>query len=174
MDTYVFIKLKRLQASHCPFKTPQDVGRLSLKILSGFSGFTADQWHSWVTIFSPVALREILPANHLRCWLLYVRACSLLFTRIITRDAIEQVDQSIPCVILSTVCVSVWCQILYTKHAPSFTFKRLSSKLWASAWVLVLWIRALQWHNGPLPYKQSIYRNSVDEKVSKRTAYSCF
>ena len=75
------------------FKTPQDVGRLPLKISSGFSGFTADQWRSWVTIFSPVALRGILPANHLRCWLLYVRACSLLCTRIITRDAIEQADQ---------------------------------------------------------------------------------
>ena len=75
------------------FKTPQDVGRLPLKISSGFSGFTADQWRSWITIFSPVALKGILPLNHLRCWLLYVRACSLLCTRIITNDAIEQADQ---------------------------------------------------------------------------------
>lgn len=75
------------------FKTAQDVGRLPLKISSGFSGFTADQWRSWVTIFSPVALKGILPSNHLRCWLLYVRACTLLCTRIITRNAIEQADQ---------------------------------------------------------------------------------
>ena len=62
---------------------PQDVGRLPLKIGSSFSGFTADQWRLWTTVYSPVALKNVLPDNHLKIWLLFVRACSILCKRII-------------------------------------------------------------------------------------------
>ena len=72
--------------------TPQDVGRIPLKIASGFSGFTADQWRNWTTIFSAVALKEVLPAAHLHCWLLFVRACCLLNNRFITTDVVHQAD----------------------------------------------------------------------------------
>lgn len=72
--------------------TPRAVGRIPLKIGSSFAGFTADQWRNWTTIFSPVVLKDILPNNHLRCWLLFVRACSLLSTRIISIEAINQAD----------------------------------------------------------------------------------
>ena len=50
---------------------------------SSFSGFTADQWRNWTAIFSSVALKGILPPAHLRCWLLFVRACTILCTRLI-------------------------------------------------------------------------------------------
>lgn len=73
--------------------TPQHVGRIPLKISSGFSGFTADQWRNWVTIFSPIALKNVLPPSHLCCWLLFVRACCLICNRIITPQTIEQIDQ---------------------------------------------------------------------------------
>ena len=73
--------------------TPQDVGRIPLKIASGFSGFTADQWRNWTTIFSAVALKEILPTAHLHCWLLFVRACCLLNNRFITTDVVHQADR---------------------------------------------------------------------------------
>ncbi|XP_065892610.1 uncharacterized protein [Dysidea avara] len=70
--------------------TPHDVGRIPLKISSGFSGFTADQWRNWTTIFSPVALKEVLPAADLCCWLLFVRACCLLSNRCISADMVHQ------------------------------------------------------------------------------------
>lgn len=73
--------------------TPRDVGRIPLKIVSGFSGFTADQWRNWTNIFSPVALKGLLPNNHLACWLLFVRASSLLSTRIISTAAINDAHQ---------------------------------------------------------------------------------
>ena len=75
--------------------TPQDVGRIPLKIASGYSGFTADQWRNWTTIFSAVlvALKEVLPAVHLHCWLLFVRACCLLNNRFITADVVHQADR---------------------------------------------------------------------------------
>ena len=70
-------------------KSPYDVGRLPLKISSSFSAFTADQWRNWVTVYSVVSLKGILHPDHLRCWLLFVRACNMLCTRIITIDAIR-------------------------------------------------------------------------------------
>ena len=90
-----------LTKSHCEviehiaakIKTPRDVGRLPLKISSSFAGFTADQWRNWVTIFSAVSLKTVLPTNHLHCWLLFVRACSLLCTRIITMEIIDEADR---------------------------------------------------------------------------------
>ena len=57
---------------------PHDIGRMPLKIGFAFSGFTADQWKIWTTIYSPIALKGVLPDNHLRIWLLFVRACSIL------------------------------------------------------------------------------------------------
>ena len=45
---------------------PHSVGRLPLKIGTGFSGFTADQWRNWTVGFSAIVLRGVLPAEHLR------------------------------------------------------------------------------------------------------------
>lgn len=72
---------------------PHDIGRIPCKIASGFSGFTADQWRVWTTISSPIVLKGILPNNDLSCWLLFVNACRLLMTRIITVDNIAQADE---------------------------------------------------------------------------------
>ena len=36
------------------FVTPNDIGRIPLKILSGFSRFTADQFKNWTIYFSLV------------------------------------------------------------------------------------------------------------------------
>lgn len=71
------------------FKTPQNIGRIPLKISSGFSGFTAEL----DCYFSPICLKGILRTNHLRCWLLFVQACRLLCTRIITVEAVDQADK---------------------------------------------------------------------------------
>lgn len=75
------------------FFFPYDVGRIPLKIGSGFSGFTADQWRVWTTVLSPIVLKGIIPDRDLSCWLLFVRACSLLCSRIITASNIDTADQ---------------------------------------------------------------------------------
>lgn len=51
---------KEIECIVSKISTPRNVGRLPLKIASGFSGFTADQWKNWITVFSPVALKHIL------------------------------------------------------------------------------------------------------------------
>ena len=72
--------------------TPWHIGRVTRKISSGFARFTADQWRNWITVFSPVALIHILPANHLRCWILFVQACYLIFRHIINAQVIEGIE----------------------------------------------------------------------------------
>ena len=54
---------------------PPDVGRIPLKIASGFSGFKADQFKNWINIHSIPALYDILPSEHLECWRSFVLAC---------------------------------------------------------------------------------------------------
>ena len=83
-------QLKHIEHTVSKITTPRNVGRLPLKIASGFAGFTADQWRNWIIVFSPVALKNILDPDHLRCWLLFVRACFVLCNRIITSQAIEE------------------------------------------------------------------------------------
>jgi hypothetical protein len=53
------------------------------KIAKSFSGFAADQWKTWVTVFSPYALYGILPDVHNRCWLKFVKACRLICTPLV-------------------------------------------------------------------------------------------
>lgn len=74
------------------FIVPYDIGRLPANISSGYGGFTANQWCNWITIYSPVLLKEVLPSEHLRCWLLFVRACSITSSRILTVEQVNSAD----------------------------------------------------------------------------------
>ena len=71
---------------------PADIGRLPAKISSGYGGFTANQWKNWITVYSAVVLKGILPNDHLQCWLLYVRACSILCSRFIQKNDVNSAD----------------------------------------------------------------------------------
>lgn len=84
--------LLQIEARAKLFRLPADIGRLPSNVSSGYSGFTANQWCNWITIYSPVLLKGILPNLHLCCWLLFVRACSILRNRIITENDITAAD----------------------------------------------------------------------------------
>lgn len=60
-----------------------DIGRLPLNIGSRFARFTAEQWLNWVAIYLPVAFKGVVPPAHLRCWLPYIRTCSVLCSKVI-------------------------------------------------------------------------------------------
>ena len=70
------------------FKTPLGVGRLPTNISSNYGGFKADQWRTWINVYSPVVLKGLLPNEHLHCWLLFVRASCILSERIIKSDVV--------------------------------------------------------------------------------------
>ncbi len=57
---------------------PSDVGRIPRKIGSGFSGFKADQFKNWITIYSIPALYDIIPREQLECWRHFVLSCRIL------------------------------------------------------------------------------------------------
>ena len=65
-------------------------GRMPLKISGNFAGFTADQWLNWTLIYSAVTLKGILPQPDYNCWLLYVKACSLLCCKLIKKVKLLQ------------------------------------------------------------------------------------
>ena len=74
------------------FRVPADIGRVPSNVLSSYAAFTAAQWRNWITIYSPIVLKGLLPHEHLQCWLLFVQACCLLCSRIITRSDIICAD----------------------------------------------------------------------------------
>ncbi len=78
-----------MQAKVDSFITPSDVGRIPSKIASGFS---AEQWRNWTLIYSLFSLKGVLPHRHYDCWLLFVKAVSLLCRRRITLLALEKGD----------------------------------------------------------------------------------
>lgn len=74
---------------------PCDVGRIPSKIGSGFSGFKADQFKTWITLYSIPALKGILPDDHLECWRHFVLACRIFCKQSLSRTDIELADSLI-------------------------------------------------------------------------------
>ena len=57
---------------------PPDIGRIPLKIESGFSHLTADPLKNWVLCFSIMTLRDIIIGDDMECWRHFVLACRIL------------------------------------------------------------------------------------------------
>lgn len=71
---------------------PHSIGRLPINIASNYGGFKAAQWQTWITTYSPVVLKGVILDNHLQCWLLFVRAYSILSKRILKGDDVATAD----------------------------------------------------------------------------------
>ena len=85
--------LEIIEKEASKIKSPYDVGRMPLKISGNFAGFTADQWLNWTLIYSAVTLKGILPQPDYNCWLLFVKACSLLCCKLIKKSEVVIADQ---------------------------------------------------------------------------------
>ena len=72
--------------------TPHYVGRIPHKIISSFSGFTADQFKNWTNLFSIMALHDILPNDHMKCWQYFVQASRILCQMSLTAAQIHLAD----------------------------------------------------------------------------------
>jgi len=83
---------------------PSDVGRIPLKIASGFSGFKADQFKNWITVYSIPALFNILPPELLECWRHFVLAC-----RILCKQCLSKSDIKLAHHLLLRFCTKVEC-----------------------------------------------------------------
>lgn len=81
MDYISKADLEKIQERVNAFIVPSGIGRIPMKIESGFSKFTADQWKNWSIYFSIITLRDMLPGDVLECWRHFVLACRVLCTR---------------------------------------------------------------------------------------------
>ena len=71
---------------------PSGIGRIPHKIASNFTNLTADEWKNWTLLFSQIALHNILPEDHLKCWQLYISACNIYCSSVLTLDDIAIAD----------------------------------------------------------------------------------
>ena len=71
---------------------PPDIGRIPLKIQSGFASFTADQFKNWTVYSSIMALHDILINRDLECWRHFVLCCRLLCSRQISTEQVKLAD----------------------------------------------------------------------------------
>ena len=65
-------------------RAPRDIGSILVKVASGFSSLTADEWRLWTLLYPSIALEEVLLQEHQFCWDLFVRACAAFCNRVIT------------------------------------------------------------------------------------------
>ena len=62
---------------------PCGVGQIPYKISSSLK-LTADEWKNWTLLFSPIALHNYLPPDDFNCWELYISACNIYCSSILT------------------------------------------------------------------------------------------
>ena len=72
---------------------PSGIGRIPHKISSNFTKLTADEWKNWTLLFSPIALHNYLPTDDFNCWQLYVSACNIYCSSILTESDINRADE---------------------------------------------------------------------------------
>jgi hypothetical protein len=73
-------------------KVPSDLGRIPYKISTGegFSGFTADQWKSFIMIYATPLMWDLLDASDRAILANFVRVCYLLVSRIIDENRLSE------------------------------------------------------------------------------------
>lgn len=76
-------------------KLPANMGRIPNKIATGngFSGFTADQWKTFILIYAIPLLWNLLSKSDQKILGNFVRACSLLVSRIINNDMLNEAHE---------------------------------------------------------------------------------
>ncbi|OAD74063.1 hypothetical protein PHYBLDRAFT_168470 [Phycomyces blakesleeanus NRRL 1555(-)] len=86
---------------------PRDYTTLTTKIGKGFSYMKADEWKSWVLVYSPVLLHGILPPIQFKNWMYFVNACQYYIKLSIMFDEITTAHS-----LLETFCNA--CNVDYT------------------------------------------------------------
>ena len=81
--------LEAIQPRDNNLVVPRGVGRIPHKISSKFNSLTADEWKNWALIFSIICLHDVLPAADLECWYIFVSACRIYYSSVITTNDID-------------------------------------------------------------------------------------
>lgn len=97
-------QLRVAQSRMDHIELPSDIGRIPPKIAigDGFSNLTADQWKTFIMVYSTTILWDMLDDNDRKILGHFVRACNLLVTRFITEDDLKEAQErlkSMACII---------------------------------------------------------------------------
>ena len=144
------------------FKVSSDVGRIPMKIESGFSGFKANQFKNWIIIYSIPALFDIL-SEQLECWRHYVLACRILCKQCLSHDDITLADA-----LLMQFCQRV--ERLYGKAVVTpimHMHGHLKESLLDYGPVQELWLFAFERYNGILG-NQPTNKRSIEPQLMQR------
>ena len=73
-------------------KMSADLERIPYKIATGdgFSGYTADQWKSFIMIYAIPLMWDLLDDNDRKILANFVRVCVILTTRIVENNALDE------------------------------------------------------------------------------------
>jgi hypothetical protein len=87
--------LEAMEKQAKKIKIPADIGRIPNKIATGngFSGFTADQWKTFILIYAIPLLWNLLNESDRKILGNFVRACSLLVSRILDNDMLNEAHE---------------------------------------------------------------------------------
>jgi hypothetical protein len=85
-------QLEEMEKKVNHIKLPADLGRIPNKIATGegFSGFTADQWKTFILVYATPLMWNILADYDREILCNFVRACFLLTSRIIGNNALNE------------------------------------------------------------------------------------
>jgi Transposase family tnp2 len=85
-------QLEEMEEKVNHIKLPADLGRIPNKIATGegFSGFTADQWKTFILVYATPLMWNILADYDREILCNFVRACFLLTSRIIGNNALNE------------------------------------------------------------------------------------
>ena len=74
---------------------PSDIGQIPPKITirEGFSKLTADQWKTFIMIYTTTILWDMLDDNDRKILGHFVRACNLLVARFVTEDDLQEAQE---------------------------------------------------------------------------------
>ena len=76
-------------------KVPSNMGRIPNKIASSFGSFKSEQWKLWTVVYSEFALKNYLPTDDYKLWLLFVKACRVLTAPVITSKSLSETHSSV-------------------------------------------------------------------------------
>ncbi len=87
--------LEKMEKRAKNIKLPADLGRLPSKVATGdgFSGFTADQWKSFILIYAIPLMWDLLDEPDRKILGNFVRACTLLVCRIIDDKTLSEAHE---------------------------------------------------------------------------------
>ena len=142
---------------------PSHIGRIPQKIESAFSGFKADQFKSWILIYSIPALYSILPTPHLECWRHFVLAC-----QIICKQTLSVIEIDLADILLLKFCNRV--QELYgsTAITPNMHLHcHLKEIMLDYGPVQEFWLFSFERYNGLLE-SQPTNNRAIEEQLMKR------